>query len=71
MADAAAAAAPPAPFALNPAQAVPGVIDYSTREGTKYYSRATAPLDPDNKYGCNEEDMYDTVRLMEKRAGLY
>ena len=34
----------PTPFALNPGQAHLKLLDYRTREGVKYYQRATAAL---------------------------
>ena len=59
---AAAEAVGPAPFALNPGEAVPGILNFSTREGTKYFSRATARLDPEELFDVESEGLFDFLR---------
>jgi hypothetical protein len=44
-------------FALTPAVAIQGVIDYSTSEGRKIYSTATAKLD-EELYDCTPKELH-------------
>ena len=39
----------PPVFALNPGEAVPGIINLSTKEGDKFYKTATKPLFPEGE----------------------
>ena len=74
----AAQAAPPVPvvpgqnpvFALTPATAVGGIIDYSTTQGRKMYASATAKLSED-LYDCNAEDLYAFLKTLRERAREY
>ena len=45
----------PIPFTHNPAQAIAGIIDMSTREGTKYYDRAVKPLMGEERFEALQE----------------
>jgi hypothetical protein len=44
-------------FALNPGQALDGIIDYTTTEGRKLYNSATARLD-EELFDCNADGLY-------------
>jgi hypothetical protein len=59
--------APVVPFALTPAIAIPGVIDYTTREGQKLYSNATYKLD-DEPYDCQADGLYQFLATLHLRA---
>ena len=56
-----------AAFALTPALAVQGVIDYSSREGGRLFAAATKPLD-DEKYGMDAEGMRGFLKAFGERA---
>ena len=45
----------PPPFALNPGQANLKVLDYRTREGVKYYQRATAALNKETHFNVEAD----------------
>jgi hypothetical protein len=55
------------PFALTPAIAIPGVIDYSQREGQKLYGNATYKLDED-PYDCQADGLYQFLATLHLRA---
>jgi hypothetical protein len=55
------------PFALTPAIAIPGVIDYTTREGQKLYSNATYKMD-DEPYDCQADGLYQFLATLHLRA---
>ena len=57
-------------FALSPAMAYNGIIDYSTTQGRKMYSAATAKLSED-LYDCNAEDLYTFLKALKERAREY
>ena len=61
-----AAAQAPA-FALTPATAVGGVIDYNTAAGRKLYSAATAKVEED-LFDCTPDDLYGFLRAVKDRA---
>ncbi len=63
------AAVPPI-FALTPAVAVQGVIDYNTNEGRKLYSSATHKLD-EELYDCKPEGLYQFLQSLNNRAQEY
>ena len=58
------------PFALNPAAAVNGIIDFTTSEGRKLYSKATEKLQ-EELYDCSPEGMFAFIRAYEDRASMY
>ena len=59
---------PPEPvFALSPALATRGIIDYSTRAGEKIYSSATKELDT-TKYDGEAQGLMAFLELLEERA---
>ena len=55
-------------FALTPAGATTGVLDYSTKQGTKVWEDGIKPLDPDNKLEITSTELYVFKKLIEKRA---
>jgi hypothetical protein len=55
------------PFALTPAIAIPGVIDYTTREGQKLYSNATYKLE-EEPYDCQADGLYQFLATLHLRA---
>ena len=57
---------PPAPFALTPARAVQGLIDYTTRHGQRLYEMATQPLE--TKFDCKPDKLRLFVDTFRKRA---
>jgi hypothetical protein len=59
-----------AAFALNPAQAIEGVIDYSTTEGRKLYNSATSRLD-EELFDCNADGLYQFLQSLGHRASEY
>jgi hypothetical protein len=52
-----------AQFALNPAQALDGVIDYTTSEGRKLYNSATLKLD-EELFDCNADGLYQFLQSL-------
>jgi len=69
VAHAAAAIVPPPQqaFALTPAVAVTGIVDYKTREGQKLYSSATYKLE-EEPYDCNADGLYQFLKSLAARA---
>ena len=58
-----------AAFALNPAQAIVGPVNMSTREGVKYYTRATASLNVDDeRFDCEAQGLHIFLKLFKERA---
>jgi len=57
---------PPAMFALTPARAVQGLIDYTTRHGQRLYEMATQPLE--TKFDCKPDKLRLFVDTFRKRA---
>ncbi len=57
-------------FALTPAMALDGIIDYKTTRGRKMYAAATAKLSED-LYDCNAEDLYAFLKALSERAREY
>ena len=64
-----AAVAAPA-FALTPADAVAGIIDYSTTEGRKLYTRAPSRLD-EELFDCVPEGLYGFLQSLADIAREY
>jgi hypothetical protein len=62
--------APPAPFALTPAIAVTGVIDFKTTEGRKLFQTATYKLD-EELFDCNADGLYQFLKSLSARADEY
>ena len=58
------------PFALTPAMAHEGIIDYTTARGRKMYAAATSKLSED-LYDCNAEDLYAFLKALRERAREY
>ena len=58
------------PFALTPAMAHEGIIDYTTARGRKMYAAATSKLSED-LYNCNAEDLYAFLKALRERAREY
>ena len=54
-------------FALTPATAVGGIIDYTTAAGRKLYSSATAKLEED-LFDCTADDLYAFLKALKDRA---
>ena len=54
-------------FARTPAQAAPGIIDYSTRMGERIYQSATSKLD-EERYDGSVEGLFPFLGLMKERA---
>ena len=54
-------------FALTPATAVDGIIDYSTSAGRKLYATATAKVEED-LFDCTADDLYGFLRAVKDRA---
>ena len=57
-------------FALTPAVAVIGVIDYKTTEGRKLYAHATYKLD-EELYDCKPDGLYQFLQALSNRAQEY
>ena len=57
----------PAHFYLLPAQAVTGVIDYSTSEGRKYYEHSIAKLNED-LFDCESDDLHIFLDTLQEHA---
>jgi len=51
-------------FALTPYRAKPGIIDYSTQEGRKFYDKATAALN-DDRFDCKADNLTSSRVWME------
>jgi hypothetical protein len=56
-----------ATFALTPAVAVQGIIDYKTTEGRKLYSNATYKLD-EGLYNCKPDGLYQFLQSLHNQA---
>ena len=55
-------------FALTPAMALDGIIDYKTTRGRKMYAAATTKLSED-LYDCNAEDLYAFLKAYARELG--
>ena len=58
---------PIASFFLCPAAANTGIIDYSSKEGKKLYSEATAKL-CEESLSCDSEEYHDLIQVVTQRA---
>ena len=63
----------PVVFALTPASAQKGVIiNYGSRDGIKYFERATKPLyDENDKFDADAEGLHTFLELLSERARTY
>ena len=61
------------PFALHPADAIPGVIDLTTREGIKLYQNATRSFysDPADCFNCEAPGLHGFLKEVEGRASRF
>ena len=61
------------PFALHPADAIPGVIDLTTREGIKLYQKATRSFysDPADRFNCEALGLHGFLKEVEGRASRF
>ena len=61
------------PFALHPADAIPGVIDVTTREGIKLYQNATRSFysDPADCFNCEAPGLHGFLKEVEGRASRF
>ena len=61
------------PFALHPADAIPGVIDLTTREGIKLYQNATRSFysDPADCFNCEAPRLHGFLKEVEGRASRF
>ena len=57
-------------FALNPAAAIVGFIDYTTLEGWKLYRYATKKLD-DELFDCKADGLYQFLQSLGNRASEF
>ena len=59
-------------FALTPAKAYDGVLDYATSEGRKLFSSATKSLyHSDEGFDCTPEDLHGFLEILADRAQEY
>ena len=54
-------------FALSPALAIQGVINYETSEGRKLFSSSTHKLD-EELYDCKPDGLYQFLQSLNNRA---
>ena len=61
------------PFALHPAEAIPGVIDLTTQEGIKLYQDATRLFysDPTDCFNCEAPGLHGFLKEVEGRASRF
>ena len=55
------------PFALNPAQAITGIIDFTKDSNIKIYRKATSKLSKD-MFDCVPEDLLQFLKTLSDRA---
>ena len=60
-------------FALHPADAIPGVIDLTTREGIKLYQNATRSFysNPADCFNCEAPGLHGFLKEVEGRASRF
>ena len=58
------------PFALTPAKALTGVIDYTTKEGRYHYAEGTKQLESE-LFDANPEDLFGFLKALARRARAY
>ena len=61
------------PFALHPADVIPGVIDLTTREGIKLYQNATWSFysDPADCFNCEAPGLHGFLKEVEGTASCF
>ena len=59
-----------APFALSPANTIPGTINYTTAEGRKLFSRAIKELTME-RFDCTPEDLFVFLKTLETHAKIH
>ena len=57
----------PIPFALTPAQAITGLIDYRTSQGSKLYNGATSKLS-EELFDCTSDKLFPFLKTLANRA---
>ena len=59
-------------FALHPADAIPGVINLTMREGIKLYQNPTRPFysDPADCFNCKAPGVHGFLKEVEGRASV-
>ena len=55
-------------FALTPAKAIVGVVDYTTSEGRKIFDKGVRRLDEDGTFDCTPGKLNGFLKLVSKRA---
>ena len=56
-------------FALTPAEATNGVLNYATKQGRTIYGKATRSLYPEGQgYDCVPEGLYMFLQMLDMRA---
>ena len=58
---------PPAVFAITPAHAIRGLLDYSKAEHHKVYKSAIRPVS-DDPFNCDADGLFQFLREVEDRA---
>ena len=58
----------PTEFHLCSASIFTGLIDFASREGNKFYSKATSSLFKEEQYDCSPENMHCLLRVLNQRA---
>ena len=59
-------------FALNPGEAVPGILNMTTKEGQKFYKDATRPLFREEElFDLSSENLNILIKLLKERAEQY
>ena len=61
------------PFALHPADVIPGVIDLNTREWIKLYQNTTRSFcsDPADCFNCEAPGLHGFLKEVEGRASRF
>ena len=55
------------PFAITPAIALKGILDYRTNSGRKHYERATQTLE-EEKFDCGPSGLFQFLESVDQRA---
>jgi hypothetical protein len=59
------------PFAVSPANAIQGVIDYRTSQGAKLYSKATSALDNNEPFNCTADSLFAFVKTLDDQLTAF
>jgi hypothetical protein len=57
-----------AAFALTPASAIPGVIDFTASEGQKLYGSTTYKSADEDPYDCQPDELYQFLTTLHMKA---